>query len=190
MKKTVLLSLLFASSLTVSGVSSAVGLAQALQEPTHKEKKDFSKSSKGKKSRSTASLEDTFADWVDAFNNKDIKSLMSIHGPDALYASEDSGLIEGADDLEDFYKALLPNANGELRYVVEAATVKGSLGVVVVNFGGSSEQSGSIQVVTSNRAMFTFKKALFGKWEMVYGMEQTATEVLPIVGSSSLGSSY
>jgi len=157
---------------SLSGVSSALGLATALQQPTHKEKKDFNKVNeekeikKAKKSRSTKALEKTFESWVSALNGKDIEALIALHAPDTLYSTAESGIIKGIGNVGAWYKKTLPIAQGSLTYVQESISVKGNLGAIVVSYTNSADEN------EKGQALLVFRKAVFGKWLLLYNMKQ------------------
>ncbi len=181
MKKSVLLSLLLVTTVSISGVSAAFGLADALKPPTYKTKKDPNKIDKVKdvkKSSSVNKLEKTLADWVNAFNNKDIETLMSLYDEDITYASPDAGLIKGVDDVRALYKSYFSQLDGTLKYIQESVTEKGGMGIVVLKFYIEPNDKSKAEEAFKGRAMLVFKKKLFGKWFLLYDMDHTATDVL------------
>lgn len=179
MKTAVLSSLLLIATMSVSGVASA-GLAQQLQKPTHEPKKDFTEANKVKevkKSRSVKALESTLNDWVDAFNNKDIELLMSYYAENTLYASPDSGLIRGIDEVKAWYQAYFPQMNGTLKYVQESITAKGSMGSIVLKFYIEPNDGSNVEAAFKGRALLVFQKQTFGKWFLLYDMDHSAPDV-------------
>lgn len=180
MKKPILLPLLFITSLSISGVSSAFGLAEALKQPTLKTKKEDNQSEK-EKSREVKKIEKIFASWVEAFNNKDIDTLMSFYDEDIMYASPTLGLVEGIDNVKAMYEKLFSQSNGTLKYVTESATEAGSMGsmgTIVLKFYIEPNEANSIEPAMKGRAMLVFKKKAFGKWLLRYDMVQPAPDVL------------
>jgi len=181
MKKSILLSLLFITTISFSGISAAFGLADALKPPTYKTKKTPDQPGEVKevkKSSAVKKLEKTLADWVNAFNNKDIETLMSIYDEDILYASPDSGLIKGTDNIKALYKTYFSQLNGTLKYVQESITEKGGMGVVVLKFYIEPNNKSEAEEAFKGRAMLVFKKKLFGKWFLLYDMDHQAPDVL------------
>lgn len=181
MKKSALLSLLLVATLSISGVASAFGLAEALKPPTYKTKKDPNQAEQvkeEKKSSSVTKLEKTLADWVDAFNNKDIEALMSIYDEDITYASPDAGLIKGVDEVRALYKGYFSQLDGTLKYTQESVTEKGGMGVIVLKFYIEPNDKSKVEEAYTGRAMLVFKKKLFGKWFLLYDMDHTAPDIL------------
>lgn len=183
MKKTALLSLLLVTTVSFSNVSSAFGLAGALEQPTYKEKKDFNKINevkKAKKTRAVKSLEKSFTTWVNAYNKKDIESFMSLYAPDTIYANANSGFIKGIDNVKAWHNKAFAETKGKLKYVQESLTVKGNLGVVLINYTIEPNGAQKTEEDYDGRAMLVFRKATFGKWFLLYDMDQTVSGVLPV----------
>ncbi|WP_426369576.1 YybH family protein [Pseudocolwellia sp. HL-MZ7] len=173
MKKVILLSLLFVTTMSLSGISSAFGLAEALKQPTYKTKKDADKANEVKevkKSSEVKALETTIADWANAFNNKDIETLMSFYDEDSLYASPDLGLIKGSENIKVWYETFFPEMDGTLKYEQESITEKGGVGTIVLTFYLESTNSDKAEVTFKGRSMLVFKKKFLGDWLLLSSM--------------------
>jgi len=173
MKKVILLSLLFITTISFSGISSAFGLAEALKPPILKTKKDAEKAKEikeVKKSREIKALETTITDWANAFNNKDIETLMSFYDEDSIYASPDLGLIKGSENIKAWYKTFFSEMDGTLKYEQESITEKGGVGTIVLTFYIESTNSDKTEATFKGRSMLVFKKKFLGDWLLLSTM--------------------
>lgn len=183
MKKPILLPLLFISSLSISGATSAFGLAEALKDPIQKVKKEANQIDKEKdvkKSREVKKIEKILANWATAFNNKDIDTLLSFYDENIMYATTNSGLIKGLDDVKAWHENYFLQMNGKLHFITESITeagTMGAMGTVVLKYYIEPNEANSDKA-TKGRAMLVFKKKAFGKWLLLYNMEQSAPDVL------------
>jgi ketosteroid isomerase-like protein len=178
MKQIVLLSVLFITTLSFSGISSAFGLAEALKPQTLKTKKEIKKNKETeevKKSRAVKALEATLSDWVDAFNNKDIETIMSFYDKDSVYATSDLGLIKGSDNIKAWYKTHFSQIDGTLEYNPVSVTEKGGVGTAIFNFEITSNNRNNVNEASKGRAILVFKKKLLGLggWFLVSTMAHT-----------------
>lgn len=178
MKQAFLLSLLFVTTLSFSGISSAFGLAEALKPQTLKTKKEIKKAKENeevKKSRGEKALEATLSDWVDAFNNKDVETIMSFYDKDSVYATSDLGLIKGSDNIKAWYNTHFSQMDATLEYNPISITEKGGVGTVIFNFDIASNNSNNVSKTFKGRAMLVFKKKLLGLggWFVVSTMVHT-----------------
>jgi len=183
MKKVILLPLLFITTMSISGISSAFGLAEALKQPTYKTKKDAKKSEEikeVKKSRAVKALETTLTEWVTAFNNKDIETMMSFYDQDSIYASPDLGLIKGIDNIEAWYKTYFSKMDGTLKYKQESITEKGGVGTAILTFYIKPNNSNNAEDAFKGRAMLVFKKKILGlgDWLLLSQMVHTTPDIL------------
>ncbi|WP_441003803.1 YybH family protein [Pseudocolwellia agarivorans] len=176
MKKAVLLSLLFVTTMSVSGFSSAFGLAEALKQPTFKNKKDADKANEVtevKKSSEVKALEAAITDWTNAFNNKDVAAMMSIYDKDSVYASPNLEIIKGVESIQAWYEAYFSEMDGTLTYEQESITEKGGVGTVILKFYITPNNSDTAVKVFKGRAMLVFKKKFLGDWLLLSHMAHT-----------------
>ena len=174
MKQAILLPLLFVVTTSFSGISSAFGLAEALKPPTYKTKKDASENKETKKSSGVQSLEKILTDWTNAFNNKDIETLMSFYDKNTILATPDLQVIKGASDVEAWYKGYLSQMTGTLMYMPESISEKGGVGTIIIKFYIEPGANSEVEEGFKGRAMLVLKKKFLGDWLVISTMMHEA----------------
>ena len=130
------------------------------------------------KSDKTKNVRKILANWVEAFNKKDSDLLFTYYDPESIYASPESPLLKGIDQVRPWYEEVIPLMTGTLKYKEETITVEGNMAVIVLKFYLEPFEVNETEEPFKGRAILVFRKSEEGKWLLLFDMDNTPPDVL------------
>ena len=137
----------------------------------------MSKESEESMSTEIKKVQEAVANWVKAFNDKDVEALMALYDSDINYASPSGPLLKGIEQVRPRYESSFDLIKGTLRYIEEEVTVEGGMAVVLLKFYFQPPAGVKIEDPSTGRAMLVFRKSKSGEWLLLFDMDNSPSDV-------------
>lgn len=128
-----------------------------------------------------ANVRANLAEWLEAFNAKDIQKLFLLYDPESIYANADAPLMRGIEQIKPWYQEAFKSIVGTLRYKEEAAVQDGNLAMLVgmYYFEPPAEHTPASNEQLTGRVSLVYRRNDIGLWRLLFDMDNTPPDVTP-----------
>lgn len=128
-----------------------------------------------------AKVRENLADWLRAFNAKDIDSLFLLYDTNSLYANANAPLMRGVEQIRPWYQEALANVQGKLLYREEAAIQDGNLAMLLgaYYFKPPTGVTPPSDAKLTGRVALVYKRNQEGDWKLLFDMDNTPPDISP-----------
>ncbi|MEM8803069.1 MAG: nuclear transport factor 2 family protein [Pseudomonadota bacterium] len=123
--------------------------------------------------------------WLAALNAKDIDALVAVYDPEIVYANAATPLLQGVDQIKQWFQKIFPNIKGTLRYREETAFLEGTMALLsgVYYFEPPSGVTPAENENLTGRVLVALRRSEGGEWKFLFDMDNTPPDVSPALFS-------
>jgi len=128
-------------------------------------------------SNELAKIRQNLADWLRAFNAKDVDQMFELYDEESIYANANAPLMRGIDEIKPWYAAVLGKVTGTLLHKEEQAFVDENLALLIGAYyfkppvGEAPDMTG--------RVALAYRRNERGEWKLLFDMDNTPPDVTP-----------
>ena len=126
-------------------------------------------------------VRENLTNWLQAFNAKDIDTLMSLYDEHSLYANAEAPLLRGVAQIRPWYEQAFEAISGTLLYKEEAAFQSGSLAMLIGAYY-FCPPAGDIPLddaQLTGRVSLLYRRDEQGRWGLLFDMDNTPPDISP-----------
>ncbi|MEL7111887.1 MAG: nuclear transport factor 2 family protein [Pseudomonadota bacterium] len=123
--------------------------------------------------------------WLAALNAKDIDALVAVYDPEIVYANAAAPLLQGVDQIKQWFEKIFPNIKGTLRYQEETAFLEGTIALLsgVYYFETPSGVTPAENENLTGRVLVALRRSEGGEWKFLFDMDNAPPDVSPALFS-------
>ena len=123
--------------------------------------------------------------WLAALNAKDINALVAIYDPEIVYANAVAPLLQGVDQIKQWFEKILPNIKGKLLYKEETAFLEGTMALLsgVYYFEPPAGVTRAEDENLTGRVLVALRRNAAGEWKFLFDMANMQPDVSPTLFS-------
>ncbi|MEM6942238.1 MAG: nuclear transport factor 2 family protein [Pseudomonadota bacterium] len=123
--------------------------------------------------------------WLAALNAKDIDALVDIYDPEIVYANAVAPLLQGVDQIKQWFEKILPNIKGKLLYKEETAFLEGTMALLsgVYYFEPPAGVTPAEDDNLTGRVLVALRRNAAGEWKFLFDMDNMPPDVSPALFS-------
>ena len=123
--------------------------------------------------------------WLAALNAKDIEALVAVYDPEIVYANAVAPLLQGVDQIKQWFERVLPNIGGTLLYKEETAFIEGAIALLsgVYYFEPPAGVTPAEDDNLTGRVLVAFRRTATGEWKFLFDMDNAPPDVSPALFS-------
>ncbi|MEL6122001.1 MAG: nuclear transport factor 2 family protein [Pseudomonadota bacterium] len=123
--------------------------------------------------------------WLAALNAKDIEALVAVYDPEIVYANAVAPLLQGVDQIKQWFENVLPNIGGTLLYKEETAFLEGAMALLsgVYYFEPPAGVTPAEDDNLTGRVLVAFRRNATGEWKFLFDMDNAPPDVSPALFS-------
>ena len=123
--------------------------------------------------------------WLAALNAKDIEALVAVYDPEIVYANAVAPLLQGVDQIKQWFERVLPNIGGTLLYKEETAFIEGAIARLsgVYYFEPPAGVTPAEDDNLTGRVLVALRRNATGEWKFLFDMDNAPPDVSPALFS-------
>ena len=123
--------------------------------------------------------------WLAALNAKDIDALVAVYDPEIVYANAAAPMLQGLDQIKQWFDKVLPNIKGTLLYKEETAFLEGTMALLsgVYYFEPPSDVTPAEDDNLTGRVLVALRRNAAGEWKFLFDMDNAPPDVSPALFS-------
>ncbi|MEM8970986.1 MAG: nuclear transport factor 2 family protein [Pseudomonadota bacterium] len=123
--------------------------------------------------------------WLAALNAKDIDALVAVYDSEIVYANAAAPLLQGVDQIKEWFEKVFPNIKGTLRYKEESAFLEGTMALLsgVYYFEPPASVTPGEDDNLTGRVLVVLRRNAAGEWKFLFDMDNTPPDVSPALFS-------
>ena len=123
--------------------------------------------------------------WLAALNAKDIEALVAVYDPEIVYANAVAPLLQGVDQIKQWFERVLPNIGGTLLYKEETAFIEGAIALLsgVYYFEPPAGVTPAEDDNLTGRVLVALRRNATGEWKFLFDMDNAPPDVSPALFS-------
>jgi ketosteroid isomerase-like protein len=119
--------------------------------------------------------------WLTAFNAHDLETLFSLYDPESIYANAGAPLMQGIDEIEQWYAEAFQSIEGTLLHQEEAAFIDGNIAMLLGAYyfrppEGVTPPDGAH---LTGRVSLVYRRNASGEWKLLFDMDNTPPDITP-----------
>lgn len=114
------------------------------------------------------------AEWLEAFNTKDLDRFTTLYDPDVVYANAHAPLRRGVTPVVEAFAPAFENESSRIEFTEETLFVTADMALISGSFrAGSAQPDGSLTDVNGGRVALLYRRAADGRWLLCFDMDNT-----------------